>query len=367
MPADTVLITDEKGMIKDMVPNADAGDNIQYQPGLITPGFINCHCHLELSHMKGMIPQQTGLVDFLLQVVNSRHINEEDILAAIEKAEAEMMRKGIVAVGDICNTTFSIGQKSKGNLLYHNFIESSGFPVDIAGARFSKSVDLYHAFADCLSHNSIVPHAPYSVSGALLQLIVNHPGDQVLTMHNQESAAENELFFDGSGDLLKLYENLQITISSFRPTGKTSLQSVLPYFDINRPLILVHNVHTSEADIQFQKSLADLSKHKIVYCFCPNANLYISNKLPDIDLFIQQDCQLVLGTDSLASNSQLSIWEEIKTISQFYPEIALTDLLQWATINGARALGIADQLGSFEKGKQPGVLLIADDIPVRII
>lgn len=98
MPADTVLITDEKGMIKNMVPHADAGDDIQYQPGLISPGFINCHCHMELSHMKGMIPQ-SGPVDFLLQVVNSRHIIEEEILAAIEKAEAEMMRKGIVAVG----------------------------------------------------------------------------------------------------------------------------------------------------------------------------------------------------------------------------------------------------------------------------
>lgn len=198
-------------------------------------------------------------------------------------------------------------------------------------------MDLFNSFADCLPHNSIVPHAPYSVSEELLQLIVNHPGDQVLTMHNQESAAENELFLDGRGDFIRLYESLQIDISSFRPTGKTSLQSVLPIFKINRPLILVHNVHTSEADLLFQKSQVDLSNQKIHYCFCPNANLYISNKVPDFDLFIKQDCQLVLGTDSLASNNQLSIWEEIKTISKHNPEIALTDLLQWATINGAGA------------------------------
>jgi cytosine/adenosine deaminase-related metal-dependent hydrolase len=94
------------------------------------------------------------------------------------------------------------------------------------------------------------------------------------------------------------------------------------------------------------------------YCLCPNANLYISNVLPDIHLLMKEQCNIVLGTDSLASNHQLSIAEEIKTIQNNFPGISLETMLQWATINGARALQMDDTLGSFEKGKQPGVLLL---------
>ena len=77
-------------------------------------------------------------------------------------------------------------------------------------------------------------------------------------------------------------------------------------------------------------------------------------------MFIKNDCNVVLGTDSLASNHQLSIWEEIKTIQQHFPEIQLEILLKWATINGAKALQLDDTLGSFEKDKKPGVVHISD-------
>jgi len=95
---------------------------------------------------------------------------------------------------------------------------------------------------------------------------------------------------------------------------------------------------------------------------CPNANLYINDQLPAIDLFIKHNCEIVLGTDSLASNHHLSILEEIKTIRERFPNIAADQLLQWATINGAKALQIDKLLGSFEPGKQPGVILCEDQL-----
>ena len=118
------------------------------------------------------------------------------------------------------------------------------------------------------------------------------------------------------------------------------------------------NVHTSEEDIQF----AGISGMDITWCFCPNANRYIGGQLPAIDLFIDHNCPIVMGTDSLASNHQLSILEEIKTIARFFPGIARDELLRWATINGARALQMDKLLGSFEPGKQPGVLLCKSDL-----
>ncbi|MEI9809991.1 MAG: amidohydrolase family protein [Bacteroidota bacterium] len=125
-----------------------------------------------------------------------------------------------------------------------------------------------------------------------------------------------------------------IDISFFQASGKSSLQSYLLKFIKNQSVLLVHNVHTTEEDLVFAKE----SDKKLTWCFCPNANQYISGQLPAIDLFIKHDCDIVLGTDSLASNHQLNILEEIKTIRNHFPDIAANQLLRWATINGAKSL-----------------------------
>ncbi|HYK55187.1 MAG TPA: amidohydrolase, partial [Flavisolibacter sp.] len=94
---DHVLIADESGTIESVVPAPDAGDGIESFEGILSPGFINCHCHLELSHMKGRIPEKTGLVDFVFKVVTERHYSGEEIIKAIAEAESEMVRNGMVA------------------------------------------------------------------------------------------------------------------------------------------------------------------------------------------------------------------------------------------------------------------------------
>src|SRR5688500_17286311 len=142
-----VLVVREDGTIEDVIPEENAGSDIKYTEGILSPGFINCHCHLELSHMKGLIPQKTGLVKFVTDVVQQRHFPEGEILAAIEKAEDEMLRNGIVATGDICNNTLTLAQKAKGRLWYHNFIEASGFHPGIAAARFERSLSFYREYA----------------------------------------------------------------------------------------------------------------------------------------------------------------------------------------------------------------------------
>src|SRR6476660_6675197 len=102
LEGDRVLVVKESGEIEAIINEQEAGDDVITYNGILTPGFINTHCHLELSHMKGLIPQKTGLVDFVYQVITQRHFPEEIILEAIEKAEDEMLESGIVAVGDIC-------------------------------------------------------------------------------------------------------------------------------------------------------------------------------------------------------------------------------------------------------------------------
>jgi cytosine/adenosine deaminase-related metal-dependent hydrolase len=360
-----VLITDKIGTIIELLPIADAGDNIEYFEGMLSPGFINAHCHLELSHMKGHIPQHTGLINFILKVVFERNFEEAIILSAIEKAENEMLQNGIVAVGDICNNAITITQKSKSKLQYHNFIETSGFIGATAKTRLKTSEDIYQAFATVLPTNSIVPHAPYSVSPELFGLINNYPNNKTLTIHNQETAAENELFQHKEGDFLAMYQQMNIDISGFNASSKSSLQTYLPALNNYQSLILVHNVCTNTTDIEFEK-LHTLKLQpstfnpppSTCYCLCPNANLYITGQLPDVNLLVEQQCNIVLGTDSLASNHQLSILEEIKTLQQHFANIPLQTMLHWATLNGAKALQTDGTLGSFDKGKTPGVVLI---------
>lgn len=353
-----VLITTEEGVIEDIVLIDEAGDDVRSFNGIVSPGFINCHCHLELSHMKGYIPERTGLTKFVTRVIKERHFAETEILAKIEKAENEMLREGIVAVGDICNNNLTIPQKAKGKMWYHNFIEASGFLPQLAEQRFKRSLDFFNEYANgCgpLSSNSIVPHAPYSVSEELWNMIIHFPGNHLMTIHNQETEGENELFLYRKGEFLDFYQALGMDASFFQSSGKTSLQTYLSKFLPNQQLILVHNVHTSAEDLDYCHKT--INNKKVYWCLCPNANLYIGGKLPDVELFIKENLAIVLGTDSLASNHQLSIAAEMRTIQDHFPSVKTGQLLGWATINGAKALQLDNILGSFERGKKPGVVV----------
>lgn len=360
-----VLVTDEKGTIEAIIPAGEAGSEVQSLPGILTPGFINTHCHLELSHMKGAIEPHTGMIDFLLAVMGRRFVPEETILQAIADGEEAMRQNGIVAVGDICNTAHTLAQKKQQNLYYHNFIEATGFVAAAARDRFNAARSVWEQFREAddppAKNISIVPHAPYSVSPALFELITGLENNDLLTMHSQESKDEEAFFTNGTGGFHRLYEALRLDISFYEPPGQSSLQACLPRFRSGQTVILVHNVNIHEDDLQFirdqQPSLPGCH-----FCLCPNANLYIGNDLPDIALLRRYQVPLTIGTDSLASNYQLSIVEELRTIQLHYPDIPVEELLQWATLNGAKALGIQDRFGSFEKGKTPGVLLLKPDL-----
>lgn len=373
----SVLVTNDEGIVQTILPASGAGEDIESFTGLLTPGFVNCHCHLELSHMKGVLAERTGLVDFLLSVIRGRGAtatgsstgspgsSPAGILNAITAAEESMLHNGIVAVGDICNTTLTLPQKAEGRLFYHNFIETMGFIEQSASDRYAASTDLFKDFAEAytlpIEANSLVPHAPYSVSSRLFQLIANFPGNHLLTIHNQECAAENLFSRTGQGDFLRLYQGLGLDTSFFKGTGKRSMAAYLPYFHRNQTLLLVHNVDTDEDDLRWWtewRSAQNGAAPNIYFCLCPNANLYIGGQLPNVNLLLYHGCDIVLGTDSLASNHQLDILEEMKTLQSYFPALSTATLLQWATSNGAKALQLDSMLGTFEPRKQPGVVLI---------
>lgn len=349
-----VLITDQLGTVVDIVPASEAGDDIRRLEGMVSPGFINCHCHLELSHMKGLIPKHLGMTGFLRTVVQKRGFAMELIQEAIRKGEEEMLENGIVAVGDISNTTDTIPVKSGGRLHYFNFIEALGFNEDRAEATMDYCRKIRDEFEQHTGFNSvIVPHAPYTISKRLFELIETESIGKTISIHNQESWPEEEFMIAGTGGFRDLFLDLKMDISDYSGRGKNSLLFSYPYLDSSLRTLLIHNVTTSKQDLdQLDPSVLK----NFYWCLCVNANLYINRLLPPIDLFRENNCNLVLGTDSLASNDTLSILDEIKTIVQAYPFIPMSEILSWATINGAVALNAEDLLGSFEKGRKPGVV-----------
>ncbi len=337
-----------------------ASIEVEYHKGAICPGFVNAHCHLELSHLKGKIPEKTGLPGFLSQVVQLRESDENDILRQIEEQDHLMWSEGIMAVGDISNTNHSFRQKAQSPIHYYTFIEAFDFIPENTEREWNKAIELGRELEDLLptASYSIVPHAPYSVSEKLFKLIGNtcYEKDGVVSLHNQETPSENEMYLEGKGELLELFKGMGIDYSKWKTTGFNSLPSVAVHLPKCVKILLVHNTCSTKEDIQWAHKYSNM----VYWCFCPNANLYIESRLPDIPIFIKENCKCVIGTDSLSSNHQLSILEEMKTITQQFPAIPFTTQLEWATKNGAELLGFQKQLGSIEPGKTPGIVLIEE-------
>lgn len=356
-----VVIVDDNGVILkiDEQRNYDTSE-LEMHKGVIIPGFVNAHCHLELSHMKGKVDTGKGLIPFITDVVTKRAASDYEISEAISKAEKEMIDNGIVAVGDISNVTDTFSQKAKGNLRYYTFVEFFDFLQD---QNAIIEFDKYKAVFDELklakgSKKSVVPHAPYTVSKKLFQLLNEANGEtpQTVSIHNQELIPENDLFLTKTGTFIDFYGSFGISLDEFEATGKTSIHYALENMNPNHKTLFVHNTKSTVEDIQAAQAWG---KDNVYWVTCPNANLYIENCLPDYRHFIDTNANIAIGTDSLTSNWQLCILDEMKTISKFQSYIPFDMMLRWATLNGAEALGFDDTLGSIEVGKTPGLNLLS--------
>lgn len=349
-------------------PSADIpAENTERYNGIICPGFINTHCHLELSHFFRQISEKAGMTGFIRQLLSKRpHFSAEVIEEGIIAGEAEMIRNGIVAVGDISNDSSTFSQKAKGNLAYHTFIEAFDLDSGRADEVFRQAMDLKARHLQFSQRVSVVPHAPYTVSDRLFALIADEAQktNAIVSIHNQESRGESELFISASGPMYDSFTNAGIDMGFITTTGYNSLRSTLPKLPLSQKILLVHNTFSSADDIRRAESIKretgntrPAAGNDLYWCTCPNANLFIEDTLPDYPAFIETGALVTIGTDSLASNHSLSVLDELKTIARHYPQLPLHTLLTWATKNGAAFLGF-EALGTIEKGKKPGLNLL---------
>ncbi len=361
-----VVVLDESGEIREIGLRSDyAAADLEIYAGALAPGFVNTHCHLELSHMKSLVDTGTGLLPFIERVVKYRDFPEEVIQDAIVAADREMYDNGIVAVGDISNKTDTAAQKEKSPIRYYTFVEMFDFlNDDWAEKTFAGYKEVYDGQSGGGGNRkSCVPHAPYTVSRRLFELINRQNGaaDLTVSIHNQETPHENRFFQDKTGGFLGFFKLFNIPIDHFQPTGRPSIEYALQHLDPAKRTLFVHNTLSRPEDIRAAQAWSD----RVYWATCPNANLYIENRLPNYRFFLENDARMTIGTDSLTSNWGLSVLSEMKAIARYQSYVPFETLLRWATLNGAEALGFEDSLGSLEPGKRPGLNLLVDFDPEK--
>jgi len=355
------LTIDDDGTILDVQAkmSVDPG-NLEKHKGILVPGFINAHCHLELSYLKGKIAPGWGL-DTFVRDIHSQYqspVSAEIIHQAAEAAETEMKSNGIVGVGDISNTENSLEVKKYGRLAYYTFCEAFGSASKDAEARFQAALTVYNKVRQLPGQAgvAITPHATYSVSPELFGLIKSwaESNGTPISLHHQENNDENRYFQNKGGPIVSRMHDFGVDIRNVHPMRMRPIPALMSSLPVNNPILLVHNTVSTPEDIRFiTENLKDAW-----FCLCPKANLYIENSVPNMPFFKPFGDKITLGTDSLASNDSLSILEEMKALQDLYPDLSLVEMVQWGTLNGARFLGMDSWAGSFEKGKKPGVNLI---------
>lgn len=353
------LTVSEDGTILKLEPLTRDHKDIQYYKGIISPGFVNAHCHIELSHMKDAVTKHTGMVGFIKQVMQSKDKIYENKSELIEQSVIDMYNNGINAVGDICNTTDALNSKLQHpKMQFQNYIECIGLNPERANGSFEygKTIAAEYTKHFPAKQVNLVPHAPYTVSSQLATYL-NTTQPNSSTIHNEESQAEMDFIESKSGEIIDLYQFLNVPLDFFAPFHTTplqhNLQTLLP---ASGKVLLVHNCHFNQSDIGFLEKYQSLQD--IYFCVCPNANLYIGNPLPDINLLLATGKLICIGTDGLSSNYGLDILSEIKVLAPHYPSISTAQWLTMATSNGAAAIDLNDKVGSFTPNTRPGVLLL---------
>ncbi|MSO82530.1 MAG: hypothetical protein EXQ53_04460 [Acidobacteria bacterium] len=334
---------------------------------VILPGLVNAHTHLELSHLRGAVPPADRFLDWIGATIAARKrwSDPEDpaILQAARAGIAEAHASGTGLVGDISNTLVTVPLLREAAMPGRVFYELLGFgagdPTGLVRAARTR-VDLVDsAHGDV--RVSLAPHAPYSVSPALLSAIRQdldgHPGD-VSSVHLGESPEEVEFIARGTGGWRALLGSLGIWTDAWRAPGVSPVQYLADLGVLDRRVLAVHGVQCDGDDLTRLRALG------MTVVSCPRSNRYVGVGDPPLETFYAMGVAVAFGTDSLASVGDLNMFGELAAARRLASRVPARHLLESATLCGARALGFGEQFGSIEKGKQ--ATLIAVRLPERV-
>ncbi len=349
---------DDEGVIV-AVGVCDADEVVE--KGAITPGFVNAHCHLELSHLHKKFRKGTGMAGFIDQINALRDWASDDVKTVLVREWMDKLWKdGVSAVADISNDASSFPVKRESPVYTRTFLEVFGTePEDCEGV-INSVTELDKVAKEFGIDAAPTPHSCYTMSPELLSAS-SAAGlrSGFLSYHSQESQEEEDLMISGTGAMA---ENRRRAGMSTPPvTGESSLKYFIDRLAAVKPaphdehMLLVHNVTLKQDDVDAAKK----AFNNVFWAICPLSNIFIHNALPPIELMRRNGLKICLGTDSLSSNDDLDMMAEMRCLHTNFPQVPLNEILCWASSNGAEFLAKEDVLGSLAVGKRPGIVRIS--------
>ena len=331
-----------------------------FHAGMLVPGFVDAHCHIELSHLQGKFARGTGMAGFIDQINALRDSSDrESRMACIGKWMDRLWKQGVSAMADISNGDESFQSKASSPMYTRTFLEVFGSePQDCASVMDSVR-SLQKKALEYGLDAAPTPHACYTMSPELLTAAsADALASGFLSYHSQESMEEEQMVMSGSG---ALYENRKRLGMSTPPvTGRPSVYYFLDRLEKARPapfyehILLVHEVCMTE---DVADAVQEVMKNAYV-ALCPLSNIFIHDALPPVDMMRRKGLRLTVGTDSLSSNGTLDMVKEMYCLQSSFHGLETGEILTWACLNGASFLGKGDILGSIVPGKRPGLVLI---------
>ena len=345
-----------------IVAVGECGPDDDVLSGAIVPGFVNSHCHIELSHLHGKFRKGTGMAGFIDQINALRDWAGADVKARLTQEWMDKMWKdGVSAMSDISNDDSSFKVKSSHKLYTRTFLEVFGSEPEMCEGVMA-DVTALKSVADAEGIDAApTPHSCYTMSPQLLSASSAAGLESgYLSYHSQESQEEEDLLISGSG---AMYENRKRSGMSTPPvTGESSLKYFIDRLAAAKPapydehILLVHNVCLKQDDIDAAKKVMN----NVYWAICPLSNIFIHNALPPVPLMRRNGLAITVGTDSLSSNDDLDMVKELVCIRQNFSEIPMNEILVWACLNGARFLSKEKALGSLTPGKTPGIVFVSN-------
>jgi cytosine/adenosine deaminase-related metal-dependent hydrolase len=325
----------------------------------LLPGLVNAHTHLELSWLWGKVPPAASLPAWVSSLMAQRFAAGGDDAGRIRQAIIDALEAGTAAVGDVANTAATQQALATSKLHGVVFREVVGFnPADPDALVDTAARDVEaHRSPRVAAH--VVPHAPYSVAPEVIRRLAiraAQPG-AVCSIHVGESPDEVELLQTGGGRWRDVLEARKAWNPHWTPPGC----SPVAYLDrlglVGPWLLAVHCVQCTDAE------LARLAEAGATIVTCPRSNLWVGVGSPPAARFFASGARVAIGTDSLASASDLNLFTELSALHHLAPAVPPARLLASATRHGAEALGLAD-LGVIAPGAR--ARLIAVDLPSGI-
>jgi len=316
---------------------------------ILMPGLVNAHTHLELSSMGRDRPPGGDYLTWLEKLLE-RRTNEDAGVArcAAEEARDALVARGTVAVGDICNDTWIADvwhDAPLGGALFHELLGLDDEGADDLFEAAQQRVDMRPAPNGW--RWSLAPHAPHTTSPGLLRRLARHAANQRLpiSIHLAESAGETALLADGGGEFREFFERRGFLGRGYKAARCTPFERVEAAGLLGPRLLAVHSIRLSAAEIQ------QIGESGATVVTCPRSNAYLGVGKAPIPALLDAGAGLALGTDSLASTTDLDVFAEMAAMARLYPQLAPAVIVRAATLGGAAALGLEAELGTISPGK----------------